>query len=146
MTVLEILGTTDAAKATIGAVVGSFVVRHPQIANVAVVVPELNIAIDTVIPVRNNNKENRKRVRYGTFARCDTHTISAIAERTYVLLDCLVKHSRQITSLIANRSMLWCVSSQDVSMVVKLLGSDALRGYLRGTLLLTFGGNTGQSS
>ena len=44
VTVLEVFGPTDAAKATVGAMVRTLFIRHPQVADVAVVFTELDEA------------------------------------------------------------------------------------------------------
>ena len=50
--VAEVLGSTDAAEAALGTVIGAFLGRHPQVADGAVVLSELDTAADTVVPVQ----------------------------------------------------------------------------------------------
>jgi len=47
--VLEILGTTYTAKSTIRTMIGSFIVVHPEIANIAVVLSELDTTLDAIV-------------------------------------------------------------------------------------------------
>jgi hypothetical protein len=51
MAVLEILGTTDAAKTAVFAMVRTFLIGHPQVANVAVVGTKLDVAGYAVVSV-----------------------------------------------------------------------------------------------
>jgi hypothetical protein len=48
---LEVIFSTDAAKATVFAVIGILFVRHPEVASIAVVGTKKNIAADTVLAV-----------------------------------------------------------------------------------------------
>ena len=57
VTVFEILGTTDMAKAAVGAMVGSFVVGHPEVANIAVVLSQLNVTLDAIVSEKGEWKE-----------------------------------------------------------------------------------------
>lgn len=49
VTMFEILGTTHAAKAAVGAMVGSFVVGHPEVANATVVLSHLNATLGAIV-------------------------------------------------------------------------------------------------
>ena len=51
MTVLKILGTANTTKTTIGAMVGPFVICHPEIANAAVIFSKLNSTLDAIVTV-----------------------------------------------------------------------------------------------
>jgi len=51
VTVAEILGSTDAAEATLGTVVGTLLGRHPQVADGTVILSELDSATDTIVSV-----------------------------------------------------------------------------------------------
>jgi hypothetical protein len=48
---LKVIFSTDAAKATVFAVIGILFVRHPEVASIAVVGTKKNIAVDTVLAV-----------------------------------------------------------------------------------------------
>jgi hypothetical protein len=49
MAVLKVFRSSDAAKAAVWTVIRTFFVRHPEVANDAVVGPELYAAVDTVV-------------------------------------------------------------------------------------------------
>lgn len=49
--VLKILRPTNPAKATVIAMIGLFVVVHPQVADIAMVFTKLDFAIDTMVAV-----------------------------------------------------------------------------------------------
>lgn len=51
MAVLEVLSPTDSAEATVGAVVGLLLGRHPQIADVTVVLSESDATLDALVAV-----------------------------------------------------------------------------------------------
>lgn len=51
MTVLEVFGTSDAAKAAVWTVIRTFFVGHPEVANDAVIRAEFYAAVDTVVSV-----------------------------------------------------------------------------------------------
>ena len=51
MTVLEVLPATDSAEATVGAMVGLLLGRHPQIADVTVVLSESDATFDALVAV-----------------------------------------------------------------------------------------------
>ena len=51
MAVLEVLPATDSAEATVGAMVGLLLGRHPQIADVAVVLSESDATFDALVAV-----------------------------------------------------------------------------------------------
>ena len=53
--VAEVLGPTDSAEAALGTVVGTLLGRHPQVADGAVVLSELDAAADAVVAVLENN-------------------------------------------------------------------------------------------
>ena len=51
MTVLEVLPATDSAEATVGAMVGLLLGRHPQVADVAVVLSKSDATFDALVAV-----------------------------------------------------------------------------------------------
>jgi hypothetical protein len=59
VTVLEIFRTADAAKTTVRAMVRTFLIRHPQVADAAMVFTELDEACDAIVAV--GNKWQRKK-------------------------------------------------------------------------------------
>ena len=49
--VAKVFGSTDATEAALCTVVGTFLSRHPQVANGTVILSKLDTAADAVIPV-----------------------------------------------------------------------------------------------
>jgi hypothetical protein len=60
VTVLKVLNATDAAKAAVLAVVGAFLVRHPEVANVAMVGAKRDSAVDALVAVVCDGKVKKK--------------------------------------------------------------------------------------
>jgi predicted lysophospholipase L1 biosynthesis ABC-type transport system permease subunit len=58
MAMLKVLGTTDAAKATVLTMVRFFIIGHPKITNVAMVVTKLDITIYAIVTVKRENQMN----------------------------------------------------------------------------------------
>ena len=54
--VAEVFGPTDATEAALGTVVGTFLGRHPQVANGAVILSKLDSAADAVVAVARSVK------------------------------------------------------------------------------------------
>jgi len=57
--VSKVFATSDATKATVRTVIRAFLAGHPEIANVAVVLSKLNAALDAVVAVAVNTREER---------------------------------------------------------------------------------------
>ena len=71
MAVLKVFRSSDAAKAAVWTVIRTFFVRHPEVANDAVVGSELNAAVDAVVSeVRKANKQVRKFSMHASNDQC----------------------------------------------------------------------------
>lgn len=60
VTVLKVLGTTHPTKSTIRTMVGTLLIRHPQIAYAAMIGSKLYTAVDTVVAVNFTKKKKKE--------------------------------------------------------------------------------------